>query len=70
MIQLIADEKLVGTTHKAYVVAYDVTRGHKIELEDLAGAIVKLETKAPITPDFVVKQTPIFVKVERARRKI
>ena len=68
VIQLIADEKLVGTTHKAYVVAYDVTRGHKIELEDLAGAIVKLETKAPITPDFVVKQTPIFVKVERARR--
>lgn len=68
ILRLIDENKIVGTTHKAYVVAYDVTRGHRIEFEDIAGAIVKLNANAPITPDFVIKQTPIFVKVERARR--
>lgn len=68
ILKLIDENKLVGSTHKAYVVAYDITRGHRIELEDIAGAIVKLNSNARITPDFVVKRTPIFVKVERARR--
>lgn len=68
ILKLIDDNKLVGSTHKAYVVAYDITRGHRIELEDIAGAIVKLNSDARITPDFVIKRTPIFVKVERARR--
>ena len=68
ILKLIDENKLVGSTHKAYVVAYDVTRGHRIELEDIAGAIVKLNSDARITPDFVIKRTPIFVKVDRARR--
>lgn len=68
ILKLIDENKLVGSTHKAYVVAYDITRGHRIELEDIAGAIVKLNSDARITPDFVIKRTPIFVKVERARR--
>lgn len=68
ILELIDENKIVGTTHKAYVVAYDVTRGHRIEFEDIAGAIVKLNANAQITPDFVIKKTPIFVKVERARR--
>lgn len=68
ILKLIDENKLVGSTHKAYVVAYDITRGHRIELEDIAGAIVKLNSDARITPDFVVKRTPIFVKVGRARR--
>jgi hypothetical protein len=68
ILKLIDENKLVGSTHKAYVVAYDITRGHRIELEDIAGAIVKLNSDARITPDFVVKRTPIFVKVDRARR--
>ena len=68
ILKLIDENKLVGTTHKAYVVAYDITRGHRIELEDIAGAIVKLNSDARITPDFVAKRTPIFVKVGRARR--
>lgn len=68
ILKLIDENKLVGSTHKAYVVAYDITRGHRIELEDIAGAIVKLNSDARITPDFVIKRTPIFVKVDRARR--
>lgn len=68
ILKLIDENRLVGSTHKAYVVAYDITRGHRIELEDIAGAIVKLNSDARITPDFVVKRTPIFVKVGRARR--
>lgn len=68
ILKLIDENKLVGSTHKAYVVAYDITRGHRIELEDIAGAIVKLNSDARITPDFVLKRTPIFVKVDRARR--
>lgn len=68
ILKLIDENKLVGSTHKAYVVAYDITRGHRIELEDIAGAIVKLSSDARITPDFVIKRTPIFVKVDRARR--
>ena len=68
ILKLIDENKLVGSTHKAYVVAYDITRGHRIELEDIPGAIVKLNSDARITPDFVVKRTPIFVKVDRARR--
>lgn len=68
ILKLIDENKLVGSTHKAYVVAYDITRGHRIELEDIAGAIVKLNSYARITPDFVLKRTPIFVKVDRARR--
>lgn len=68
ILKLIDENKLVGSTHKAYVVAYDITRGHRIELEDIPGAIVKLNSDARITPDFVLKRTPIFVKVDRARR--
>lgn len=68
ILKLIDENRLVGSTHKAYVVAYDITRGHRIELEDIAGAIVKLNSDARITPDFVIKRTPIFVKVDRARR--
>lgn len=70
VVQLIDENRLVGTTHKAYVVDYNITKGHRIELEDIAGVTVKLDGRAPISPDFVIKKTPIYVKVERARRTL
>ena len=70
IVQLIDENRLVGTTHKAYVVDYNITKGHRIELEDIAGVTVKLDGRAPISPDFVIKKTPIYVKVERARRTL
>ncbi|QGX47336.1 hypothetical protein GPZ88_09920 (plasmid) [Streptococcus ruminicola] len=65
--RLIEEKKMVGKVFKAYLITYDPTKKHFIELEDFPGVLVKLKPQAEITPQLAVTKEPISVFVERAR---
>ena len=64
---LIDDSMLVGSVHTAYLVTYDVVRGHLIELEGFPGVTVKLRNTERLDKTLVYTHKPLSVVVKRAR---
>lgn len=65
MVKEIRDNKLEGKLFTAYLVVFDPTKSHIIELEGYPGATVKLKDNPNITPDLAYKEQPFSVIVKK-----